>query len=34
MDSHSVDDVVLWHHLPNWDGSWGSFLFAAVDGLC
>ena len=20
MDSHPVDDVVLWDHIPNWNG--------------
>jgi hypothetical protein len=27
MDSYSADDAVLWHHLPDWNGPWGSSLF-------
>jgi hypothetical protein len=26
MDSHSADDAVLWHRLPDWNGSWGLLL--------
>lgn len=23
MGSHTADDVVIWHHLPYWNGTWG-----------
>jgi hypothetical protein len=33
MDSHSADDAILWHHLPDWNGSWGLFLLPQQMGL-
>lgn len=30
MDSHRVDDAVVWHHLPNWNGLGGMYLLPAL----